>query len=454
VAVPSSVRVTPIGGLGEVGRNMMVVEHGDTRVVIDCGIGFPHGTERGMGVDIYLPDVRALRGQPIDAVLLTHAHDDHVAALAHLIRTGTPIGRIISLPFTIAMVEAKLAEHPLPIPPLRSVRPGDVIDIGDLTVEFVRVAHSIPDAAGIILGTGIGPVVVTGDYKLEAAGMPERRRFDLERFRALGDAGVTALLSDSTNAMLPGRTPSEATTAGPIAEAIAAAPGRVIVTSFSSHIDRVGHALAAADATGRQTMLLGRSLRRNMKVANRLAEVEEPSLLPLGRRDLDGNPNALVICTGSQAEEFAVLSRAARGEHPDLNPGRGDTVIFASRPVPGNEGEVEQLQGQLRQRGVEIITHQDMAVHVSGHARSDEIAELLRLVQPQVLVPIHGEFPMLEAQAALGVGAGIDPERIHVGDCGQVIEIEREGVRVVDEIPVAAIPAGSDGLPIEAGEPG
>jgi ribonuclease J len=454
VSVPSSVRVTPIGGLGEVGRNMMVLEHGDERIVVDCGIGFPHGAERGMGIDIYLPDVRALRGQPIDAILLTHAHDDHVAALAHLIRTGAPIGRIISLPFTIAMVEAKLAEHALPLPPLRSVRPGDVVEIGGLTAEFIRVAHSIPDAAAIALGTDVGTVLLTGDYKLEAEGMPAQRRTDLARFAALGEAGVTALLSDSTNAMLPGRTPSEATTAGPIAEAIENAPGRVIVTSFSSHIDRVGHALRAADATGRQTMLLGRSLRRNMKIATRLAEILEPDLVPLGRRDLEGNRNALIVCTGSQAEEFAVLSRAARGEHPDLHPTRGDTVIFASRPVPGNEGFVEELQGMLRQRGAELITHEDAPVHVSGHARSDEIAEMLRLVRPQSLMPIHGEFPMLEAQAALGAAAGIPADRIHVGDCGQVVEIDREGIRVVDEVPVAAIPAGSDGLPIEAGEPG
>ena len=448
------VRITPIGGLGEVGRNMMVLEQGDQRVVIDCGIGFPHGADRGLGVDVYLPDIRVLRGQPIDAILLTHAHDDHVAALAHLIRSGTPIGRIISLPFTIALVEAKLAEHELPLPPLVRVLPGEIVEIGAMTAEFIRVSHSIPDPAAIALQTAAGTIVLTGDYKLDATGQDLRRQVDRARLTALGDAGVLAMLGDSTNAQLPGRTPSEATTIEPINDVIDEAVGRVILTSFSSQIDRIDHAIRAADRTGRQTMLLGRSMRRNVKIAEQLKEIVPPNLPTLGRRDLDGKGKAMIICTGSQAEEFAVLARAARGEHPELNPGPGDTLIFASRPVPGNEGPGEEMQEMMRMRGVRVVTHHEAAIHVSGHARADEISEMVRMLRPQCLIPVHGEPQMLAAHAELAIANGLLAKNIHVGANGDVIEIDQSGLRLVDQVEAIAVPAGSDGLPLEAGEPG
>jgi ribonuclease J len=452
--VTNPIRITPIGGLGEVGRNMTVIEHGDVRIVVDCGIGFPDGAERGLGVDVYLPDLRATRGRPIDAVLLTHGHDDHVAALAHLIRSGTPIGRIVSLPFTIALVEAKLGEHDLPLPPLVAVPPGEPVEIGAVRAEFVRVAHSIPDPAAIALTTPIGTIVLTGDYKLDATGQDVRRQVDRERLAELGRAGVLAMLGDSTNAPLPGRTPSEATTIEPLIEVVEEASGRVIVTSFSSQIDRIDHAMRAADRTRRRTHVLGRSMRRNVRIAERLQELTPPELPPLGRRELDRSAASLVICTGSQAEEFAVLARAARGEHPDLLPGMGDTVVFASRPVPGNEGPVEELQAMLRMRGARIVTHHDAPIHVSGHARADEVAEMVRLLAPQAVIPMHGETPMLEAQAEIAIACGVAPERVHVGANGDVIEVDRDGLRLVDQVDAIPVPAGSDGLPLEAGEPG
>lgn len=451
MAVP--IRITPIGGLGEVGRNMMVIEHDDVRLVIDCGIGFPHGDDRGLGVDIYLPDVRALKGRPVDAVLLTHAHDDHVAALAHLIRSGTPIGRMISLPFTTAMVEAKLSEHDLPLPPLQTVAPGDQIKIGSITVEFIRVSHSIPDPAAIALTTNLGTIVLTGDYKMDATGQDIKRQVDRKRLTALGDAGVIAMLGDSTNAQLPGRTPSEATTFDPINDVIDEAQGRVVLTSFSSQIDRIDHAVRAADRSNRQVMLLGRSVRRNVKIAERLKEMAPPNLPVLGRRDIAG-VRALVVCTGSQAEEFAVLGRASRGEHPDLNLGNGDTIVFASRPVPGNEGPVEEMQNMLRMRGARVVTHHDAAIHVSGHARADEIVDMIRMLRPTNVIPVHGEPQMLEAQAELAIQNGVAADNVHVGSNGDVIEVDQNGLRLVDQINAIAIPAGSDGLPLEAGEPG
>lgn len=451
--VKDPIRITPIGGLGEVGRNMMVIEHDEVRLVIDCGIGFPHGDDRGLGVDIYLPDVRALRGRPVDAVLITHAHDDHVAALAHLIRSGTPIGRMISLPFTTAMVEAKLSEHDLPLPPLQTVAPGEQIKIGSITVEFIRVSHSIPDPAAIAITTNLGTIVITGDYKMDATGQDIKRQVDRKRLTALGDAGVIAMLGDSTNAQLPGRTPSEATTSEPINDVLDEAQGRVVLTSFSSQIDRIDHAVRAADRTSRQVMLLGRSVRRNVKIAERLKEMAPPNLPTLGRRDIAG-AKALVICTGSQAEEFAVLGRASRGEHPDLNLGNGDTIVFASRPVPGNEGPVEEMQNMLRMRGARVVTHHDAAIHVSGHARADEIVDMIRMLRPTNLIPIHGEPQMLQAQAELAIQNGVAADNVHVGSNGDVIEVDQNGLRLVDQINAIAIPAGSDGLPLEAGEPG
>ncbi len=451
--VTDPIRITPIGGLGEVGRNMMVIEHDGVRIVVDCGIGFPHGADRGLGVDIYLPDLRALKGRPIDAVLITHAHDDHVAALAHLIRSGTPIGRLISLPFTTAMVEAKLQEHDMPLPTIQTVKPGDIVEIGSITAEFIRVSHSIPDPAAIALTTKLGTIVLTGDYKLDATGQDLKRQVDRKRLTALGDAGVIAMLGDSTNAQLPGRTPSEATTIEPINDVIDEAQGRVVLTSFSSQIDRIDHAMRAADRTGRQVMLLGRSVRRNVKIAERLKEMAPPNLPTLGRRDV-GSSKALVICTGSQAEEFAVLGRASRGEHPDLKLGNGDTIVFASRPVPGNEGPVEEMQNMLRLRGARVITHKDAPIHVSGHARADEISDMIKMLRPTSMIPIHGEPQMLAAQAELGIQHGIATENVHVGTNGDVIELTATGLRLVDQVEAIAVPAGSDGLPLEFGELG
>jgi ribonuclease J len=261
------------------------------------------------------------------------------------------------------------------------------------------------------------------------------------------------MMGDSTNAQLPGRTPSEATTIEPLNDVIDEAPGRIILTSFSSQIDRIDHALRAADRTHRQVMLLGRSMRRNVKIAERLHEVMPTHLPSLSRRDIAG-VKSLVICTGSQAEEFAVLGRASRGEHPDLHIGNGDTVVYASRPVPGNEGAVEEMQEMLRMRGARVVTHHDAAIHVSGHARADEIGEMIRMLRPNVVIPVHGEEQMLRAQAELAIENGVKAENVHVGQNGDVIEIDATGVRLVDQIDSMAIPAGSDGLPLGAGEPG
>jgi len=449
--VPTELRIMPVGGLGEVGRNMTVIDWGGERIVVDCGVGFPTTAERDGVVEQYLPDVRPLGREPIAAVVLTHGHDDHLAALAHLIRTGAPIGRIIGLPFTIELVRAKLAEG-VPSPPLVPATVGVPLTTGAFSFEYVRVAHSIPDAAAVAITTPVGVVVMTGDYKLDDTQANARRRADTKRLGALGRAGVLAMLGDSTNAAEPGRTGSEDSTIAPLLDVVRAAGGRVIVTSFASNIDRIDHALRAGDATGRRVTYIGRSVRRNVSIAERLGEITPPRADTVGPRELDTMQpqRSLVICTGSQAERNAVLSRAARGEHPQLQLGRSDTVVFASRPVPGNEPEVATLIAALIARGVRVVTHDDAPIHVSGHARADEVEEMIGLLRPTYVVPVHGEPQMQEAQARIAVArCGIDRGRIVIARNGDVIALSRDRCEIDDHVPVEVIEADGDGIPLE-----
>ncbi len=442
--------MVPISGLDEVGRNMMLIVYGDERIVVDCGIGFPRGIDRDGETEQYLPDVAAIGRDPISMVVLTHGHDDHVAALRHLIRSGAPIGRLVALPFTMQLALAKLPEGSH-VPPVHQARPGEVVRAGAFAVEFIRMAHSIPDAAALAISTPVGTIVVTGDYKLDTTTARADRRTDVQRLRAVGDAGVLALLADSTNALLPGRTPSEDVTAEPILDLVRAQTGRVIVTAFASNIDRIDHAIAAADATGRNVALLGRSMRRNAEIAWRLDHLRRPKRALLGQREIRGSEprRTLVVSTGSQGEKNAVLARAARNHHPFLALHDGDTVMFASRPVPGNEFEVEALQLALHERGARVLTRDDGLIHVSGHARADEITDLIELLRPRYVIPVHGERDMLEAHGAIAEGCGVPSDRVCIAHPGDVIEITETEIGVIDHLAVRRIAANGDGEPID-----
>jgi ribonuclease J len=450
--VVATVRVIPVGGLGEVGRNMTVLDWGQDRIVVDCGIGFPEGgRDHSDGAEQLLPDLRPFANTPIAAVFLTHGHDDHIAALAHLIRTGVPIGRIVGLPFTAELARAKLEEWG-PHPPVVGARPGTQITTGAFAVEFVRVAHSIPDACALAITTPAGVVMMTGDYKLDTTTWRETRRADRKRLGALGRAGVLAMFGDSTNAEKPGVTGSEDSTFDPLHDLVTAAAGRVVVTSFASHIDRIDHAVRAADATGRRVTFLGRSVRRNTDIAQRLDEMAPPRADTLPPRELENAQprRSLVICTGSQAEHNAVLARASRGEHPHLELGRTDTVIFASRPVPGNEEDVGALIAALRGRGCTVITHEDAPIHVSGHAGADEVAEMITLLRPRFVIPVHGERRMQDAQVRIAVDrCDVAPGNTLVAANGDVIEIGPEAAAIVDHLDLAVIEADGDGRLIE-----
>jgi ribonuclease J len=448
VAAPT-IDIVPIAGLGEVGRNMTLLRSGADRVVIDCGVGFArNGGEDG--VELLLPDVEAIGPEPIGTVVVTHGHDDHIAALGYLIATGAPISRIIGLPFTIELVRAKLAPD-LPLPPLISVQPGRVVEDGPFGFDFIRVAHSIPDAAAVAIHTPVGCVVATGDYKLDASQQRVSRRADRERLAELGRQGVLVMLGDSTYAPIGGRAASEDSTIAPLHDVVAAAPGRVVVTCFASNIDRVEHAVRAADATGRSVTLVGRSMRRNAAIADRLGELAPPRRSMVQPRDLAAAKprRSLVCCTGSQAEENAVLARATRGEHPHLVLSTRDTVVFASRPVPGNEQAVETLQAGIDARGCQIVTHEDAAIHVSGHARADEIAEMIDLLQPRFVLPVHGEQEMLDAHRVIAIErCGVDRDRVLLAANGDVITLTAASARLSDRIPVRVINADTDGAPI------
>ncbi|CAA9530004.1 MAG: Ribonuclease J2 (endoribonuclease in RNA processing) [uncultured Thermoleophilia bacterium] len=448
-----TLQIMPIGGLGEVGRNMTLVSWGAEHVVVDCGVGFPRGSDRGGGIEQLLPDAEVVDRRPIAAVLLTHGHDDHIAALPHLIRSGAPIGRIVTLPFTAALVRAKIGEiEDLPLPPIVTVQPGQVVTTGAFGVEFVRVAHSIPDAAALILSTPVGRVVFSGDYKLDTTQDNPRRRADRKRLGAVGRDGVLALLGDSTNAPKSGRTGSEESTVQPIADVVADAPGRVILSSFASNVDRVDHAFRAADATRRQVTVLGRSMRRNVEIADRLDEMRLPARPTIPPRGLSGaRPRgSLVVCTGSQAEQFSVLARAGRGEHPHLHVSGHDTVVFATRPVPGNEPAVEELQASLRARGARIVTHLDAPIHVSGHARADEVEELIDLLRPRFVIPVHGESDMQEAHARIAVArGGLGRSDVVLARNGDVIELTRDAATIVEHRTVRVIAADGDGRVID-----
>jgi ribonuclease J len=449
----ATIDIIPIGGLGEVGRNMTLIRSGQDRIVVDCGVGFARDASQD-GVELLLPDVAAIGPDPISTVIVTHGHDDHLAALRHLVATGAPIGRILGLPFTIELVRAKLGSE-VPLPPLVSAVPGRVVTDGTFSYEFVRVAHSIPDAAAVVITTPVGRVVATGDYKLDATQHRPGRRADLSALAALGRDGVLVMLGDSTYAPIGGRTASEDSTLQPLRDVVAAAPGRVVLTCFASNIDRVDHAMRAADESGRNITLLGRSMRRNAAIANRLGELDSPRRARVQPRDLAATKprRSLVCCTGSQAESNAVLARAARGEHPQLVLSARDTVVFASRPVPGNEQAVEALLAGIDARGCRLVTHEDAAIHVSGHARADEIAEMIGLLQPRFVLPVHGEQAMLNAHRLIAIErCGLAPDQVIAATNGDVITLTTGSARLSDRIPVRVIGADTDGAPIGPAE--
>lgn len=414
-----SVRIIPLGGLGEVGMNAMVVEEDGRRVLVDCGVMFPNDQVRG--VDVAVPDFTYLSETGgLDAVLLTHAHEDHVGALPSLLRKF-PVP-VYGPGFTLALVRERLEEHGIDVP-LVEVKPREPFEAGPFIAEPIRVTHSTPDAVGFALETGEGVVVHTGDFKIDMRPV-DGERFDLRRFSELGKRGVVALLSDSTNSEREGISTSEGEVALALERRVRGARARVIVALFASNIHRIQSLIAAAVANDRKVVLCGRSLVRNVAVARergllRLPDgllVDVDSAASMKPRDL------LVISTGAQGEPMSALSRMSQGNHP-VQVDVGDLVLFSSWAIPGNEIAVARLSDALARRGATVVERSLDAIHATGHAQADEQRMMLDAVEPKHFVPIHGEYRMLVAHARTARNMGMAASEVFVIEDGDVVEI-------------------------------
>lgn len=440
------VRFVPLGGLREIGKNLALLECGDDVVMIDAGLRFP---EVGMeGVDIILPDITFLmtRLSRLRAVVLTHGHEDHIGALPfYLHQLRVPI---YGTAVTIGLLRNKLERRgQAGAADLVVVADGQVIRAGQMTVEFIHMTHSVPGSCGLAFSTSAGLVVHTGDFKLDQTPVGSEPP-DLERLAALGRQGVTLLLSDSTNAPNPGVTPSEVSVRPGLERAMREAPGRVIVVTFASNLARLGQILEIAEAGGRRTCLVGRSMLRNFTTASRLGVLRAPREGMLAPRDLPAMEDSRVclIATGSQGEPLAALSRIAEGDHRFVTANRNDTVVLAANPIPGNESTVNRVVNQLVTRGVRVLAGSADGVHASGHGASEELSFVLRLLSPRYFAPVHGEPRHLEAHRALALAGGLKQDRIALLDNGSALEVGESGMRVAASVGSGRVPLDADGM--------
>jgi ribonuclease J len=432
--VPDALRIIPLGGLGEVGKNMTLYELGDERILLDAGLAFPR--DEHLGVDLVLPDFSYLYDRPVRAIVLTHGHEDHVGALPYVLRE-VEVGEVVATRLTLGLIKSKLDEHGLgAVTELREADPEDPpMVIGPFTLRFVRMAHSIPDAVAVVVDSAAGRVLHTGDWKLDHTPV-DGLKTDVGLLASLGNEGVDLLLADSTNAERPGMTGSERLVGEAFRQIIPLRTGRIVVASFASNIHRMQQAAEVAIAHGRRVAVVGRSMRKNMNIARNLGYVELPEDAIVSPREAMELPRdeVLILCTGSQGEPMSALTRIAYGDHQNIEVDRGDTVIISAKPVPGNELRVHDAINRLARAGAEVLHQEIAAVHVSGHACSEEMRTLLSLVRPRNVMPIHGEYRMLAAHAQLARDAGVPDERIVIAENGSVVELSGGEARIVDRI--------------------
>ncbi len=428
-------KVIPLGGLGEVGMNTMVLEHAGERVLIDCGLMFPRGDQPG--VDVVLPDFTWLKAaaESLKAIVLTHAHEDHIGALQWLLReVNVPV---YGTAFTLAMARHRLTEAGI-TGDLREMAPRSQFKVGEsFTIEPLRVSHSVPDAVGLMVKTPVATAIHTGDFKLD--GMPiDGEITDLERMGELGEEGVSVLLSDSTNSEVPGWTGSERVVKETFERLFGNIKGRIVIAMFGSHLHRVRHAIELARQFGRRVLLLGRSLQRNVELAQSVGILEQYKdvLVPFEAAAMIPGSQLLILCTGAQAEPRAALQMMLNPEPGPLRLEPTDTVILSSRTIPGNESGVSGLINRLLARGVRVITAtQEPGIHVSGHASRDEQRRVLEVVKPKHFVPIHGELRHLHGHLALAKEVGLKDDQLFLAADGDVIGFDESGARTMGRVP-------------------
>ncbi len=428
-----AVRVVALGGLGEIGRNMTVVEHRGQLLVIDCGVLFPD--DHHPGIDLILPDFDYLedRLDDVQAVILTHGHEDHIGAVPYLLRLKPDLP-LVGSTLTLALVEAKLKEHRIQ-PYTLGVREGDRERLGVFDCEFVAVNHSIPDALAVAVRTSGGTLLHTGDFKMDQLPL-DGRLTDLRAFARLGEEGVDLFLTDSTNAEVPGFTTPERDISSAIDKVFRHAERRIIVACFSSHVHRVQQVLDAAEKAGRKVAMVGRSMVRNMGIAADLGYLHVPDGVLVDVKKLDdlADDQIVLVCTGSQGEPMAALSRMANRDHR-IDVGPGDTVLLASSLIPGNENAVYRVINGLMRLGANVVHKGNAKVHVSGHASAGELIYCYNIVQPRNVMPVHGEWRHLVANAELAVLTGVPRNRVVVAEDGVVVDLVGGRAAVAGAVP-------------------
>jgi ribonuclease J len=423
-----TLRVLPLGGLGEIGKNMTVVEYDGRLVVIDTGLMFPAPDQ--LGIDLVLPDFAYLleRADDIEAIVLTHGHEDHVGALPFLLRKLGRNPPIYGGPLTAAMVRSKLDEHRLQEVQVEDVLASQTFDAGPFSVEMVKMAHSIPDAFAVALTCELGTALVTGDYKFDQTpvdGVPA----DVARLAELGREGLLLLCGDSTNADRPGVSLSESSVGPRLREVFARCSGRIVVTCFASNIHRVQQVVDAAATLDRRVSLVGRSMRKNVNIGRMLGHIEVPEGLLVGPKEIEDFPDEklVVISTGSQGEPLSALRRMAHGDHPQVELHDGDTVIFSATPIPGNERAVNETINRIFKLGADVITTVDAPIHASGHGYAEELKLMINLTKPRYVMPMHGDHKRLRLHAELAEAVGVPPKSVFKGENGLPLEIDSSG---------------------------
>lgn len=421
MAKKEKLMVIPLGGLGEIGKNMTVIQYGNDIIVIDAGLAFPD--DDMFGIDLVIPDMSYLieNRDKVRAVVITHGHEDHIGGLSYLLNeVNVPV---YATKLVCGLIEGKLKENHITNYTLNEVHHGDEVQIGCMKVGFIHTNHSIPDASALYFRTPVGTIVHTGDFKVDMTPV-DGKQMDMHKFAVLGRRGVLLLMSDSTNAERPGYTESETTVGHAFRKAFRAAKGRIILATFASNISRIQQAINTAIQFKRKVTVLGRSMVNNVQVAIELGYLDVPEGVLIEPDELNRYPadQVLILTTGSQGEPMAGLSRMASNNHRSVSIMPGDTVIISATPIPGNETGVGRTIDNLMRLGANVIAGRDKKIHVSGHASQEELKLMLGLIKPNYFVPIHGEYRMLRTHGDLAVMMGVDKDHVLIGDNGQIFE--------------------------------